>query len=413
MMLHRFLAFVMLFSPLAAQTPVRKPLTLTEALALLEQRNLTAAAARFHLDATRSQQITAGLRPNPVFNSLNEDFNVFDPKHFDPNTDWTQNVSYLIERGGKRQRRIESASLATRVASEQFNDGLRQLRLQTKLVFTSVLLAKASLELSRQNLADYSRTVELSQIRYQAGDISRTELDRIVLQRAKFEVDLLTAQTALSQASAVLQFLIGEPEIAKDFDIEGTLDVPTLMLGFPELLSRALATRPDYHAAIASVTKADADYRLAKANGATDVSVGGEFKRSGTDSNLGITLTIPLRVFDRNQGEKARTQSEFRASQSAERSARLQVETELYQAWIGYENAVKLAALYKTDYSQRATLVRDRVQFSYRNGGTSLLDYIEAMRDYRDTQLAALTTQSQVWNAIHQLSFAAATELIP
>jgi len=161
------------------------------------------------------------------------------------------------------------------------------------------------------------------------------------------------------------------------------------------------------------VRKAEADTRLAEANGATDFTLGGEYKRSGPDNFAGVTLGIPLRLFDRNQGEKLRAQRTLAASHSAELAARILVLSELNQALAAYDTASRLAALYSRDYIERARQVRERVEFSYRNGATSLLDYIEALREYRDTELAWHAAQAGYLNAIHQLSFVTGTELMP
>src|SRR5262249_22287626 len=188
---------------------------------------------------------------------------------------------------------------------------------------------------------------------------------------------------------------------------------PELKLDREQLKTAALASRPDYLAAISTVRKAEADIRLAQANGATDVTLGGEYKRNGPDNFAGVTVNIPLRLFDRNQGEKLRAQKTLAASQSAELAARIQVLSDLNQALAAYDAASRLSALYSRDYIERARLVRDRVEFSYRQGATSLLDYIEALREYRDTELAWHAVQAGYLNAIHQLSFVTGMELMP
>jgi cobalt-zinc-cadmium efflux system outer membrane protein len=209
-----------------------------------------------------------------------------------------------------------------------------------------------------------------------------------------------------------LQSLIGQTDLSPYFDIQGSLEVPPLNLSLSDLQTAALANRPDYAAARDSVQKAKSDQQLASANGATDVTVGTEFKRNGPFNTFGLTFQVPLRVFDRNQGEKLRTTEELRASQYSEQAARLQVAADVKQAWDAYQNALTRAQLYSSNYLQMARSVRDRIQFSYQNSGTSLLDYLDAVRSYRDVQLAAHAANAQLLTAIHQLSFASATELL-
>jgi cobalt-zinc-cadmium efflux system outer membrane protein len=400
---------------LSAQTPVLdNPLTLTEALALLHAHNATLAAGRAHLQATHDQEITAGLRPNPVFTSANEDFS---PSHFDTtylstDQEFTDSVFQLFERGRKRGIRLEDARLSTTVAEDTYHDNERQLDLQLKLAFTAVLLAKANLEWASQNRHDYGETVRLNEIRKQAGDISSTDFDRIRVQTAQFESDLLTAQLNFDQARMQLAALLGFAEAPPHFDVQGSLAAPELKLALSDLQTEALANRPDYLAALHGVEKAQSDLNLAFANGATDLSFGGEYKRNGPYNTFGITVSAPLRIFDHNQGEKARTRNELEASRLTEEAARTQVLSDVDQAWAGYQSALQRSQLYSQNYLQMARSVRDRMEFSYRNAGTTLLDYLDAVRSYRDIQLAANAADALLLTAIHQLSFVAGTEVM-
>ncbi len=399
---------------LNAQGRPDHPLTLQEALSLMRSNNPALASGRAHLQALKGNVLTASLRHNPVLSSAAEDFSPtnFNSTYLSNSQEFTENVSQLIERGGKRRVRVENAEITNQVASDSYQDSERQLELQVKTAFVGMLLAKANADLAQQNLADYKKVVDLNAIRVQAGDISPTDFDRIRLQQAQFESDMLSAEQALAQARVQLQSLIGQTDFSPLFDVQGTLEVPSLNLTLAELQSDALANRPDYAAVRDSVQKAKSDLRLAAANGATDVSVGTEYKRNGPLNTFGFTFQVPLRIFDRNQGEKLRTNEELRASQYAEQAARLQVSADVKQAWDAYQSAQTRAQLYSTDYLQTARGVRDRMQFSYQNSGTSLLDYLDAIRSYRDVQLAAHAANAQLLTAIHQLSFATAMELL-
>jgi cobalt-zinc-cadmium efflux system outer membrane protein len=186
-----------------------------------------------------------------------------------------------------------------------------------------------------------------------------------------------------------------------------------LHLELADLQQRAMASRPDYLAAVTGVNKAEADYRLAIAGGATDLNLAPEYKRNGPDNTLGFTVQFPLRVFDRNQGEKLRTNRELTASRFTENSVRLQALADVAQAFEAYRAADASARLYTSDYLQRARDVRDRIEFSYQRGATNLLDFLDAVRSYRQTELSAIQAEAQVWLAIHQLSAATATEVAP
>jgi cobalt-zinc-cadmium efflux system outer membrane protein len=276
-----------------------------------------------------------------------------------------------------------------------------------------MLVAKAALKIAQDNLDGYSKTVDLSKARLNAGDISATDFDRIDLQSAEFESDYDNAHLDLIQASDSLQLLLGINKPVDTFDITGTIAPPDITATLPQVEQEALTARPDYLAAQQSVQLADANIKLAVADGTVDPTVGGEYERVGTYNSAGFQVSIPLRIFDRNQGEKERTRYEAQSSRFAEIAARNQVVNDVDQAWAAYDAALTLAKRYNSHYVDEATRVRDNLEFSYRHGGTTLLDYLDALRDYRQINLDALNANQQVWLSLHQLSFAAATEIVP
>ncbi len=285
--------------------------------------------------------------------------------------------------------------------------------LQVKNAFTTMLVAKAALKIADDNLTSYRNTVDLTRFRFKAGDISQTDFERIDLQQAEFESDYDNAKLNLTQASDQLQLLLGIQKPASTFDITGPLLPPDLSTTLPQLEQEALAARPDYRAAVQSVALAEANVKVADSQGTTDPTIGGEYERTSTYNSAGFQISIPLRIFDRNQGEKERTRYEADSSRFAETAARNQVVSDVDQAWAGYQAAVDQAKRYHGHYLDEATHVRDNLEYSYRHGGTTLLDYLDALRDYRQTNLDALNADQQVWLSIHQLSFAAATEVLP
>ena len=403
------LAFMfLLVSAIFAGAQSDHALTLKEVLQSARDHNPNLKSQAMLLAATRAEEITAGLRPNPELSIAKEDFGA---SQFSP-SDQTINVSQLFERGHKRRYRVESARLTSTLAQHAYADVERQLMLSVKQSFVSLLLAKANAALAEDNRRDYARTVELSRTRFSAGEISRTDLDRIEIQASRFENDALTANQAIVQAKTQLQSLMGIADFKADFDIAGDLAPPEHWFDPDKLRQAALAARPDYLAALDQIRKSESDVRLAQANGATDFTAGAEYKRSGPDNFAGLTLGIPLRIFDRNQGEKLKSRRVLDASRSTETAARIQVLSDVNQALAAHDTAVRLARLYSADYLERARQVRDRVEFSYRNGATSLLDYIDALREYRETELAWHAAEAQVLNAIHQLSFVINTELL-
>jgi len=391
------------------------PLTLDEALSLLRANNAALAATRSQVKAIGANEITAYLRPNPVAVFANEDFNVFNPGRFDIRNgqEFTDSVTQIFERGRKRALRLESARWSTRLAEMGYQDVERQLEFAVKTAFVTVLHAKSNLQLAEDSLRDYKETVRVNEVRLKAGDISPTEFQRIQVEQASFERDVLDAQLALSQSRIQLASLLGIQKVPETFDVAGELSAPELTLSADQLQVLALDHRPDYLAARDGVSKAESDVRLAQANGATDVAVGSEYKRNGPDNTVGFTVSFPLRIFDRNQGEKARARYQLESSQSALTAAKTTVSSDIAQAYDAYRLALARARLYSGDYIGQAKQVRDRMQFSYRNGGTTILDYLDAVRRYRELELSRRASYAQVMNAIHLLSFVTGTEIKP
>ena len=396
---------------LQAQT-APAPITLQQAVDIARTKNPNLLSGQQHVNATKASEITAGLRQNPNFTVSGSEVSL--PANNPSNPyQYVGNVNRLFERGEKRRWRLDVAHATTDVTQSQYKDSERQAVLAIKQSFTQMLAAKAALKVADDNLQSYRKTVDLSKARLDAGDISATDFERIDLQLAEFESDSDNAKLNLVQASDQLQLLLGIDKPSDSFDITGTLDPPTITAPLAQIEQQALQSRPDYLAAEQSVRLADANVKLADASGTTDPTIGGEYERVGTFNSAGFQVSIPLRIFDRNQGEKERTRYEAQSNRFAETAARNQVVSDVDQAWAGYEIATHLAQRYNGHYVEESNHVRDNLEYSYRHGGTTLLDYLDALRDYRQIHLDALNANTQVWLAIHQLSFAAATEIVP
>jgi cobalt-zinc-cadmium efflux system outer membrane protein len=382
-----------------------------QAVDLARMQNPSLLSANAHVDATKQSEITAGLRVNPNLNIVGSDISLAansNSPYF-----YSAQVSRLFERGQKRRWRLDIARSTTDVTRSQYADQERQVVLAVKAAFTQMLAAKGALNLAKQNVDDYRKTIDLSRERLRVGDISATDFKRLDLQLAQFESDCDNAHTNFVQTSEQLQTLLGYDRPHPGFDITGSLDPPVISTALADAEQKALEARPDYLAAQQSVRVADANVKLAYAQGTTDPTIEGEYDRAGTANSAGFQIGIPLRIFDRNQGEKARTKYEAQSSRFAETAARNQVVSDVDQAWAAYEDAISLARRYNGHYLQEAHEVRDNLEYSYRHGGTTLLDYLSALQDYRQVNLDALNANMQVWLSLHQISFAAATEIVP
>lgn len=407
-----FLGLLAASSAACAQGSPPAPLTLAQVLQIARAKNPNLLSTQQHVAATKAGEITAGLRQNPTFTLSGANTTLPASNPSSPYT-YVGNISRLFERGHKRRRRLAVADATTDVTQSQFNDQERQIVLQVKDAFTNMLAAKAALQVAQDNLDSYRKTLELSKIRLDAGQISKTDYERIDLQLAEFESDYESAKLDLEQASDSLQLLMGIEKPAANFDVVGQLQPASITATLPQLEQDALAHRPDFIAARQSITLADANVKLADAEGTVDPTLGGEYERLGVYNSAGFQISVPLRVFDRNQGEKERTRFEAQSARLAETAARNQVLNDVEQAWAAYQSALAVAGRYNNHYVAESEQVRANLEFSYRHGGASLLDYLDALRDYRQIHLDALVADQQIWLSIHQLSFAAATEVVP
>ena len=405
----------------AASTPItdpRKPapskpgaLTLQQVVDRARNANPTLLAAQANLRAVRAQELQAAVRANPYLgvagNSVTESSTADNPYFY------SVQVSRLFERGTKRQFRMENAQATTRQTQAQLDDTTRQTLLTLKTAFVHMLFAKQSLELSRANLADFRHEVEIARDRYQAGDIGKLDFERLDLQLGNFESDTANDEITLLQSSSQLQTLMGVAQPDPNFDISGDIIPPNLTQTQAALTLTALANRPDLIAAQQAILAAEANARLAISNGTADPTVEAEYDRNGPENSLGFNVNIPLRLFDKNQGNKETARFQTEANRYTASAARNQVASDVDQAWVGYTRAKALSDRFGQHYLDESIDVLSIARFAYDHGGLALIDYLDALRDARSSTSDALNAYAQTWLAIHQLSAASAQELNP
>jgi cobalt-zinc-cadmium efflux system outer membrane protein len=393
----------------------QKTLTWEEAKRELQSGNPSLLAGQIGVGESRTQEITAFLRPNPDVTASVDQLNPFTGNPYQPfaNTLPFLSGSYLHEREHKRELRRQSAQEGTAVAISQLADQERNLLFNLRTEFVQVLLQKAVVTLTRDNLSYYDRLLDVSRDRFQAGDIAEVDLDRLELQRVQFESDLQTALVNLRTAKIQLLALLNDPTPIEQLDIVGPFDFSEVPTPLEEFRQIAVENRPDLLAAIRSVDKAKTDYQLAVANGSTDPTFGWNVARDPPiPIFFGVSITVPLRIFDRNQGEKARTELDIRRQQRLVETSRTQVFSDVESAYVVLQSNVTLLRPYKARYLQQAVKVRETISFSYRHGGASLFDFLQAQRDYRGIQLSFLNLVASYLNAANQLNSAVGREVI-
>jgi outer membrane protein, heavy metal efflux system len=400
------------FSQNQPSSTVSTPITMQQAVDLARAKNPTLLSAQQNLLSVKAQEIQAGVRANPYFGFTGTNITLPAEGASNPYA-YSVQVSRLFERGEKRRWRLDSARSTTAQTDAQYHNQEQQTILAVRQAFTNFVLAKAAKKLADDNLNDFKHEVDIGHERLKAGDLAKLDFERLDLQLAQFESDESSAITNEQQASAQLQVLLGYEKPRADFDVIGDIVPPVVSSTIEELEQKALAARPDYRAAKLGVDVADANVKLAYANGTTDPTLEGEYDRSGTYNSAGFSLNIPLRIFDRNQGNKETSKFAAQASRFAEIAARNQVFGDVDEAWAGYANIKILADRYNGHYLDEAKDVLDISKFSYEHGGLALIDYLDALRDSRSVTSDALNAYAQTWMAIHQLSFVTATDVVP
>jgi cobalt-zinc-cadmium efflux system outer membrane protein len=389
-----------------------------------EATNPTLKAARLSIDESRANEITAYLRPNPDFSLGFDQINPFTkqpPPTGGPNvyrpfayTEPSAEFDYLHERRNKRELRRDSAKQSTAVAESAFVDQERTLLFTLRNAFVQLLQAKAFLANSKDNLSYWDKELDINRKRLQAGDLAQVDLNRLELQRAQFEVDYETAIVNIrTNKIQLLQLLNDHRTPIEQFDVNGNYDFQDNLQSMDDYRTAALAARPDLKEAVQNVELAKINYKLAVSNGSTDPTFSLDLGRNPPiAAYFGVGVSIPLRIFDRNQGEKARTQVDISRNERLRDAAEAQVFSDVDSAYVTLVQAISLLKPYKTKYLPLALDNRDRITIAFQNGGASLLDLLDAEKAYRDTRLAYLNLIGAYLTAAAQLNMAAGREVL-
>lgn len=404
-----------------ALAAAQQPLTWEQVRARFEQENPTLKADQLNIEESKAEEITAYLRPNPDLT-----FSVDGTQAAPANGVWqplagtfeSPAISYLHERRHKRELRLESAKKGTSIAESTHADVERTLLFNLRNAFVSTLQANAVVQLAKDNLSYYDHVLDVSRERFKAGDIAQVDLDRLELQRVQYESDLQTAMVNLRTAKIQLLASLNDHSPIEQFEIIGPFDFNDQLMPQEKFRKTALESRPDLKAALEAVDKAQTDHKLAVANGSTDPTFAGWYTHNGSFNNpaalntVGVSVNFPLRIFDRNQGEKLRTQIDITRTQTLLDAARTQVFSDVDSAYATVDSSLALLRPYKAKYLQQAVRVRDTVSFAYQHGGASLLDFLNAQNDYRSIQLNYLNLVGSYLTAAAQLNLAVGREVI-
>lgn len=389
-------------------------ISLDEAIELARHNNPSLQAQRTLIYQNREQEVTANLRPNPALSWDAQYLPIFEPHLFssdyiDQAAQFDLGIGYLFERGGKRQHRLAAAKASTAVTEAQVLDAERTTVAQTAQQFVTALLAKSTLDFAGHLLDSYQHTVTLSQQQQQNGKMSQGDLLKIQLQALEFQNDVTAARIALRQALNTLRELIGFDSVPRNYDIVGQLQYQAMTLTLEDLRNRALAARPDLQAARLGVNAAQSQIGLAKANSKQDLSATFDYSHVNASSLAAMYFQIPLPIFNRNQGEVARTYYALSQSQFLEKASEQQVETDVKNAYETLLNSRDILQMYDVGYLEKAQQSLDLAQAAYAHGSASLLDYLDAERSYRSTQLSYRQALASYMTSLEQLRQAVGT----
>lgn len=411
---------VLIIAPAAACA--QQALTWDQVKAKFEASNPALKADADNVDEMKAEEITAYLRPNPEFTMLADGTQIaphdgawapFKGTYEQPN------FSYLHERDHKRELRRESAQEGTRITQSQHEDLERNLVFDLRTAFVVTLEAKYVLELARADLDYYDKIIDISRTRFKAGDLAEIDLDRIELLRVQYESEIEDATVNLRTAKIQLLQLLDDRTPVDQFDVAGAFDFSESLEPLDTYRNAALASRPDLQAALQTIQQSETNHKLAVANGSTDPTVAGWYTYNSSNNNpngiqtLGVSVSVPLRIFDRNQGEKKRTLIDIDRAQQASEAARAQVFSDVDTAYELVRSNIALLRPYKEKYNDQALRVRDTVTFAYQHGGASLMDFLNAQSDYRQVQLAYAQLLGSYLTAVGQLNLAVGSEKIP
>lgn len=402
----------------ASAPPPSVRLSLDDAIQLALQHNHTLLATRTTIQQSEAQEVTAHLRPNPTLFTDWEYLPVFTPSEFNrdylhDSTEADLGLSYLFERGRKRERRFQAAKDATAVTRSQVTDAERQLTFQVSTLFTNVQIAESTIQLAQQDLASFQNTVDIGELQFKKGAISENDSLKIQLQLLQFQGDLGAAELARTQALSDLRQLLGYESVPADFDVTENFDYLPMTVKLDDLQLKALQNRPDLLAANRGVTAAASQITLAKANGKQDVTISANYSHVNAINTATFLVSLPLAIFNRNQGEIARTRFALTQAEQQKQAASGQVLTDVRDAFEALQTTSNVIKLYRDQYLNVSQKSRDISEYSYHRGATSLLDFLDAERTYRSTQLAYRQALGAYLLALEQLREAVGTRNLP
>jgi cobalt-zinc-cadmium efflux system outer membrane protein len=377
----------------AQNAPAATPVSLEQAVQEALAQNLDLMAEKLNVSVAEAREITARLRPNPVLTVSGQTLNVLGAK-YSPDTPLGPNqlnihTDFPIERGHKREERIEVARQEKSLAELAFREMMRQVIADVQSAFVDVQLARENLALAQENLKSLEGVVTINEARLKSGDLAQVELDRSRLAALQYRAAVQQAQLQYDQARMQLQQLMGRRQKSPDFLVAEPIRRDPVIDPQPEIARLALARRPDFLVQQQTQARSQADLRLQMANGKVDYTVGTEYTHQSawgvSGSSMGVYFSMPLPVFNKNQGEIARAQREIRLAGARREALESNIQTEVEKAYRQCTISREILTHVETEMLAKSRSVRDTTEYSYRRGEASLIEYLDAQRAFNDT----------------------------
>ena len=423
--MRRVFSFAAMLSTLTAPRAGAQTLTMAQAIDEALRHNLSLLAERSQLTIAEAQMAGARLRPNPVVSFSADHLDVLGTGFDEANNGGPPEIAWRIdvpfERGGKRDARVALASIIRSAAEAQFADAVRTLSQDVTLACIDVLAAEATRALAADTLRTYEDLARVNRARVTAGSIAPFEAMRSEVAMLQFRATVVRADLEVAAATAKLRTLLGRPagdplEIAGGIaDTSATIAAPD-GLALESLTVAAMAARPDLQSLQLAQARSVADLRLQEALGRVDYTVGAEYRRqqgvAGRSNTLGVFLSAPLPISNRNQGEIARAGAEREQADRLIAARKAQIAADVRSALHEYETTRDLVAAIERDLLKPAAHARDISAYTYKAGGTTLLELLDAQRAFNDTMQSYLDARAGLRRAIARLNAAVGAEVV-
>lgn len=406
---------------LCAQQGART-LTIAQAVAEAVDNNLSVLAERANIPVAEATLITARLKPNPVLSLGADHLDVLGTRYNNINNagpnEVNARIDFLIERAHKREFRVETAQFNRQLAEARLAEAIRNLRINVTSACVDLIQAKANLTLAEEILKNYQELFQINEARVNAGSVSPLELVRSRVAMLQFKNQVQRAQLGVTRARTRVQSLLGPQALAQKIDIAGDLKVPLAPATLPleKLEQLAVESRPELQTVRLNQMRSAAELKLQLANAKTDYTYGTEYRRqqgiNGTSNSMGVFLSVPLAVNNKNQGEIARVEAEQRLYARQLEALAINARNEVRAAYDSFVASRELVESIEKDLLDNARKARDTAGYVYRAGASSLLEFLDAQRALNDSMQAYQEALGDYRRAVVNLNASVNKEII-